>query len=191
MTGKPHNKPRVPPGQTQTGKFPVLDLGIRPLFDPVRWRFTVNGLAARPMELDWTAFQALPRVRAQADFHCVTGWSRLDVDWGGVAMAELARLAQPLPEARFVVAWCADGYTTNLPLAEALAANVLLADTLDGQPLPLEHGGPVRLVVPDLYAWKSAKFLTGLTFLAQDQPGYWEQRGYHNHGDPWTEERYG
>lgn len=182
---------RVPPGQKLTEKFPVLDLGVRPPFDERRWRFTVDGEVEAPLQLDWSGFVGLAPKRSQSsDFHCVTTWSRLDLTWAGVAMADLLETVRPTEAARFVVAHGADGYSTNLTLEDAAAADVLLGYELDGQPLSLEHGGPMRLLVPQLYAWKSAKFLRRLEFLSEDAPGYWEQRGYHDRGDPWQEQRY-
>jgi len=182
---------RVPPGQKLTEKFPVLDLGVKPKFHEAHWRFTVEGEIAHPIDLGWEAFTGLhERTQQTSDFHCVTTWSKLDVAWGGIRFAELAQIVQPTPAARFVIMHCGDGYTTNLALDDLLAEDVLLAYELDGAPLPLEHGGPVRMVVPKLYAWKSAKFLRRLVFQAEDEPGYWEERGYHHRGDPWQEERY-
>jgi DMSO/TMAO reductase YedYZ molybdopterin-dependent catalytic subunit len=133
----------------------------------------------------------LPREKQTSDFHCVTTWSKYDVDWDGVRFVDLAAIVRPTVEANFVIAHGCDDYTTNLPLADCLDEDVILADRLYGQPLPIEHGGPMRLIVPALYAWKSAKFLQKLVFVAEDQPGFWEKRGYHDRGDPWQEERYG
>lgn len=182
---------RVPPGQKLTEKFPVLDLGVRPAFDARRWRFAVDGEVEVPVLADWQSFVELaPKRQQTCDFHCVTTWSRLDLAWSGMAMSDLLELVRPTEAARFVVAHGADGYTTNLSIEDASAADVLLAYELDEQPLALEHGGPMRLLVPQRYAWKSAKFLRRLEFLAQDEPGYWEQRGYHDRGDPWQQERY-
>jgi DMSO/TMAO reductase YedYZ molybdopterin-dependent catalytic subunit len=178
---------RVPPGQTRTKKWPVLQAGRVPQVSTADWSLTIDGLVGRPLTLTWEDFQSLPRVRVLADFHCVTRWSRLGNLWEGVAAAEIARRVGVRPEARFVVAGgYDDDWTTNLPLAEFLAADALLADRHDGRPLTADHGGPVRLIVPRLYAWKSAKWLRGLTFLAEDAPGFWERLGYHDHGDPWT-----
>jgi DMSO/TMAO reductase YedYZ molybdopterin-dependent catalytic subunit len=181
---------RLPPGQHLTSGFPVLDLGARPEIDRSAWKLRVTGLVDQPRFFSWEAFRALPRVNQLADFHCVTSWSRFDVRWGGVPFRALAQAVGIRPEARFVIAYSSDGYTTNLPLADCLREEVLLADELDGAPLPIEHGGPVRLVVPRLYGWKSAKFLRGFRLAAADEPGFWEARGYHNYGDPWREQRY-
>ncbi len=182
---------RVPPGQKLTEKFPVLDLGVKPKFHEAHWRFVVEGAVAQPIDVGWDDFrQLVPKVDQISDFHCVTTWSKQDVKWGGLRFADLAKLVQPQESARFVIMHCGDGYTTNLPIEDLLADDVLLATALDGGPLPIDHGGPVRMVVPHLYAWKSAKFLRRLVFQQTDEPGYWEQRGYHHRGDPWQEERY-
>jgi DMSO/TMAO reductase YedYZ molybdopterin-dependent catalytic subunit len=182
---------RIPPGQSRTRKWPVLHYGRVPEIPLERWRLEVTGLVEHPLSFSWEQFQALPRVKVYSDFHCVTRWSRLDNIWEGVSVQELLRRAVPKPEAAFVVAWgYDDGWTTNLPLADFAAADALVADRHDGEPLSADHGGPVRLIVPQLYAWKSAKWLRRIELTAQDRPGYWEQGGYHLHGDPWTEERF-
>jgi DMSO/TMAO reductase YedYZ molybdopterin-dependent catalytic subunit len=181
---------RLPPGQHLTRGFPVLDLGVRPPIDLQKWRLELTGEVKTPFSLSWAEFRALPRASQVSDFHCVTTWSKFDVSWGGVPFRAIAEQVGVKPEARFVIAQGAEGYTTNIPLEDCLREDVLLADELDGQPLPLEHGGPVRLIVPHLYAWKSAKFLSGLRFSAVDEPGFWETRGYHNYADPWREQRY-
>jgi DMSO/TMAO reductase YedYZ molybdopterin-dependent catalytic subunit len=181
---------RLPPGQHLTRGFPVLDLGVRPPIDLERWRLNVTGEVETPLALSWPEFRALPRVRQVSDFHCVTTWSKYDVRWDGVSFRAIAEHAGIRPEARFVIAQGGEGYTTNIPLEDCLREDVILADELEGQPLSLEHGGPVRLLIPHLYAWKSAKFLVGLRFSATDEPGFWETRGYHNYGDPWREQRY-
>ena len=183
---------RLPPGQHLTSGFPVLDLGVRPRFHPKRWRFAVEGAVERPLDVDWEEFIGLAaKSLRRSDFHCVTTWSKFDVDWAGIALVQLLALVQPAESARYVIVHCADGYTTNLPLADCLDEDVLLAYELFGEPLPREHGGPMRLVVPKLYAWKSAKFVSKLVLSEKDEPGFWEQRGYHNRGDPWREERHG
>jgi DMSO/TMAO reductase YedYZ molybdopterin-dependent catalytic subunit len=181
---------RLPPGQHSVTRFPVLDLGIHPGFDPATWRLSVAGEVERPLALTWAEFCALPQAQQVADFHCVTTWSQYDLRWGGVKFRTLLELVGPRPTARFLIQECADGYTTNLPLAELQGDDILLAWQLNGQPLPIEHGGPMRLLVPHLYGWKSAKFLTGLRFQVRDTPGFWEERGYHDVGDPWKEERF-
>lgn len=184
---------RVPRGQKLTEKFPVLDLGVRPAFHEKRWRFTVDGEVEEPLQVDWQGFVDLaPKWQQTSDFHCVTKWSRLDLVWSGISFSQIIAIVRPTDAAGFVVAHGADGYSTNLGLEDVMADDVLLAFELGGKPLPLEHGGPMRLLVPKRYAWKSAKFLRRIEFLAEDTPGYWEQRGYHNRGDPdWQEERYG
>jgi DMSO/TMAO reductase YedYZ molybdopterin-dependent catalytic subunit len=191
---KPRTDPsrnRLPPGQHLTKGFPVLDLGIRPRFDPVTWRFRVEGEVEQPLNLTWAEFTTLPKAEQVSDFHCVTTWSKHDVRWGGVKFHAIVARARPKPLAQHLILECADGYTANLPLAELQGDEILLAYELDGGPLPLEHGGPLRMIVPHLYAWKSAKFLNTLRFQAHDTKGYWEVRGYHNHADPWKEERFG
>src|SRR5262245_2113205 len=183
---------RIPPGQSRTRKWPVLHYGYVPTVPLDRWRFELFGLVERPLSFTWNEFRGLPRVKVYADFHCVTRWSRLDNVWEGVSVRELLGRAGVKPEAKFVIAHGYDsGWTTNLPLADFLSEDSLLADTHDGQPLSADHGGPCRLIVPQLYAWKSAKWLKSIELTAEDRPGYWEQGGYHNHGDPWTEERFG
>jgi len=183
---------RIPPGQTRTRKWPVLHYGHVPTISLDRWKLHVFGLVENPLVFTWNEFQALPRVKVYGDFHCVTRWSRLDNVWEGVAVREILNRAGVKPEAKFVVPHGYDsGWTTNLPLADFLAEDALLADRHDGEPLSPDHGGPCRLIVPQLYAWKSAKWLHAIELVAEDRPGYWEQGGYHNHGDPWTEERFG
>ena len=181
---------RLPPGQHLSPGFPVLDLGIHPAFDRATWRLRVDGEVAEPLELTWEEFTALPKTTQVSDFHCVTTWSTYNVRWSGVRFRTLVEMAQPRPRAAYLIQTCNDGYTTNLPLSELGGEDVLLAYELDGKPLPVEHGGPMRLLVPHLYAWKSAKFLARLTFQEHDQPGYWEERGYHKRADPWREERF-
>ena len=182
---------RLPPGQHVTSGFPVLDLGVRPKFYEPRWRFEVKGAVENELSLTWEQFRQLPRVEQVSDFHCVTTWSKFDVHWSGVKFVDVAALALPSDKARFVIAEGSDYYTTNLPLEDCLRDDVLLADELFGEPLSRDHGGPMRLIVPHLYAWKSAKFLRRLQFGEVDQSGYWEERGYHRRGDPWKEERHG
>jgi DMSO/TMAO reductase YedYZ molybdopterin-dependent catalytic subunit len=186
----PHHK-RLPPGQHLTTQFPVLDLGIRPNFDPAVWRLRIGGQVENPVALTWADFTALPKAEQVSDFHCVTTWSKYDVTWSGVKFRTLVDLVRPKPGVTHLIQECADGYTTNLPLNELRGDDVMLAYELEGRPLPLEHGGPMRFIVPHLYAWKSSKFLIALRFLDHDEKGYWETRGYHNHADPWKEERYG
>lgn len=178
---------RLPPGQSRTKKWPVLDAYGTPAIDLNAWRFKVAGLVAAPLTFTLDEFQALPTVRVYADFHCVTRWSRLDNIWTGVSAKEIADRAGVSPDAKFVKASAYDnGWTTNLPIEYFLAPDSLLAFLHDGKPIPPEHGGPVRLIVPQLYAWKSAKWVNGLRFLAEDEPGFWEQGGYHMRGNPWN-----
>lgn len=187
-----HRAQRIPPGQSRTRKWPVLHYGSVAHVPLDRWKLEINGLVEQPLSFTWEEYKALPRVKVFADFHCVTRWSRLGNLWEGVSIHEILKRARVKPQAKYVVAKGYDeGWTTNLPLADLLAPDVLLADTHDGEQINADHGGPVRLMVPLLYAWKSAKWLRAITFTEHDQPGYWEQAGYHNHGDPWTEERYG
>lgn len=158
---------------------------------PGAFRLRVHGLVERELQLDFAGLLALPQVTLALDVHCVTGWSVLGAEWTGVRLADLAARAGVKPEARHVVFEAAKGYTTNVRLAEALRPDALVAHRLGGAPLGRANGAPVRGVVPGLYFWKSAKWLTGVRFVARDEPGYWETRGYHNHADPWREERYG
>lgn len=181
---------RLPPGQRLVTSWPVLDLGAQPKIDLQRWRLVVDGLVENPVTLDWDGFNRLPQSELTSDIHCVTAWSRYDNRWRGVRVADLLEHVRPKPEAKFVLLQSFDTYTTNLPLAEFAAADALLATHWEGESLTVEHGGPVRVVVPKLYFWKSAKWVKRIQFAAQDQPGFWEVRGYHNHGDPWMEERY-
>jgi DMSO/TMAO reductase YedYZ molybdopterin-dependent catalytic subunit len=182
---------RLPPGQTRTKKWPVLDAFGAPHIDAARWSLRIFGLVEHELTFSLQEFQVLPRVRVFADFHCVTRWSRLGNVWEGVSARELLGRARVKPEAKFVVCHAYDnGWTTNLPLEHFLAEDALLADTHDGRPLSSEHGGPVRGMVPQLYAWKSAKWICGIELVAEDRPGFWEQNGYHLRGDPWNEERY-
>ncbi len=180
---------RVPPGQYLTKGFPIMTYGQTPHIDPSKWQLRVWGLVAEKT-LSWADLMALPQHEFTADFHCVTRWSKLDVSWKGVKVSDLMTLLAVDPAAKYVLQHCYGGYTTNLPLADFLNPDNFFAHTLFDEPLPLEHGGPLRLVVPHLYAWKSAKWLNGLEFLAEDERGFWERNGYHDRGEPWTEERY-
>lgn len=181
---------RLPPGQKLTTGFPVLDLGVQPEIPLSEWKLTLDGLVGHLTVLDWTQFNALPQVTDVSDFHCVTTWSKYDCEWGGVAFTTLFELVQPQPEAKFVYFTGYDGYSTNVPLALCLDDDVLVATKFGGEPVTREHGGPARIIIPKLYAWKGAKFVKSLTFLAEDRLGFWEVRGYHTVGDPWKEERY-
>jgi len=181
---------RLPPGQKLTPGFPVLDLGVQPEISFSDWRLKLDGAVERPVQLSWAEFTALPQVADVSDFHCVTTWSKYDCRWNGVAFTTLYELVQPKPEARFVYFTSYDGYSTNVALEKCLDDDVLVATSFDGAPLPREHGGPARVIIPKLYAWKGAKFVHGITFLAADKLGFWEVRGYSNTADPWTEDRY-
>jgi DMSO/TMAO reductase YedYZ molybdopterin-dependent catalytic subunit len=183
-------KDRIPPGQYTTSKWPVLTYGETPRIEPETWSIHLFGKVAEETTLTWTQFQALPRVRITADFHCVTRFSTEDNAWEGVATRELMRRVRIDPEASHVMVHCYGGYTTNLPLEDFLSERSLLADRHDGRPLPRDQGGPVRLVVPHLYAWKSAKWVNGIELLDGDKRGFWERNGYHTYGDPWREERF-
>lgn len=182
---------RLPPGQTLVRDWPVLDLGVQPDVSKDKFRLRLEGLVENRLALDWDAFMALPQSEMVVDIHCVTQWSRYDNRFAGVKTAELLALARPKPEARFVAMTSYDGYTTNLTLEDFAAPEVMLAHAWEGKPLERQHGGPVRLVLPRLYFWKSPKWITRIELLAEDRPGFWEVRGYHNRGDPWMEERYG
>jgi DMSO/TMAO reductase YedYZ molybdopterin-dependent catalytic subunit len=188
-----HRSQRLPPGQSRTKKWPVLDAGGPPRIDLETWKLRIFGLVQQPVEWGRREFLELPRVRVFADFHCVTAWSRLSNVWEGVSTREiLQRAGGASPEAAFALAHGYDhGFTTNVPLADFLAQDALIAIHHDGEPLSLDHGGPARLIVPRLYAWKSAKWLQSIELLERDEPGFWESNGYHMRGDPWTEERYG
>jgi DMSO/TMAO reductase YedYZ molybdopterin-dependent catalytic subunit len=181
---------RLPPGQKLTTNFPVLDLGVKPEVPLHEWSLTIDGLVEKPAKLSWADFNALPQVTDTSDFHCVTSWSKYDCTWGGVAFTTLFELVQPKPEAKFVYFTGYDGYSTNVPIEHCLDDDVLVATQFAGEPVSLEHGGPARFIIPKLYAWKGAKFVKGITFLAEDRLGFWEVRGYHNIGDPFKEERY-
>ena len=181
---------RLPPGQSATLKWPVLHYGSVPRFDPARWEFKVSGLVEKPLNLSWEAFNEFPRIQVTSDFHCVTRWSRFDNRWEGVSFREIMRLAQPIPTAKYVLVHAEQGFTANVPLADLDRPEVLFASHHDGQPLTPDHGYPLRLIVPHLYAWKSVKWVRGLEFLETDAPGFWEQNGYHMYGDPWKEQRF-
>ena len=185
-----HGMPQLPPGQKRTTKWPVLDLGRQPKIDIKEWGLVIDGACEAPQKLDWEAFQALPQVQDESDFHCVTGWSKLDMKWLGVRFADLVELAQVSERATHVICHGYDGYTTNLPLEEALKSDVLLAYSADGQPLSKEHGGPVRMITPQLYAWKGTKWICRIQFLEGDKLGFREQNGYSNTAHPWQEDRY-
>jgi DMSO/TMAO reductase YedYZ molybdopterin-dependent catalytic subunit len=182
---------RLPSGQSLTLKWPVLHVGSVPRFDPATWDFRVTGLIEKPLRLTWDEFTRLPMKAVTADMHCVTRWSRFDVRWEGVPFTEIAKLVQPKPEAKYVMVHAEEGFTSNVPLDDLMRPTTLFALRHNGETLPADHGYPVRLVVPQLYAWKSVKWVRGLEFMAQDAPGFWEENGYHMRGDPFREERFG
>jgi DMSO/TMAO reductase YedYZ molybdopterin-dependent catalytic subunit len=181
---------RLPPGQSATLKWPVLHEGAVPRFDPRTWDFRIAGLVERPLRLTWDDFTRLPIEEITADMHCVTRWSRFDVRWEGVRFQEVMKLAGARPEAKYVMVVAEQGYTSNVPLEDLMRPATLFARKHNGELLPAEHGYPVRLVVPHLYAWKSVKWVRGLEFMAQDAPGFWEENGYNMYGDPFKEQRF-
>ncbi|MEP9351743.1 sulfite oxidase-like oxidoreductase [Xanthobacter sp. KR7-225] len=181
---------RLPPGQHLVKDWPVLDLGIQPMITPTRFRLDVSGAVENPVSLDWDAFLALPQTSFVNDIHCVTTWSRYDNAWQGVSTHDLMDLVMPAPHAAAVMLHSFDGYSTNLLLEDFASPDAFLAHSWQGAPLTREHGGPMRLVVPHLYFWKSAKWLKSIDFIAADKAGFWEERGYHMRGDPWAEQRY-
>jgi DMSO/TMAO reductase YedYZ molybdopterin-dependent catalytic subunit len=182
---------RLPPGQHLVKNWPVLDLGHQPRLERWDWTLAVDGLVENKLAWTYQDFLAQPQTADTSDIHCVTAWSRFDNRWEGVRASHLLALAKPLPKARHVLLHCYDGYTTNLRLEHFAGADVLLAHKWEGEPISREHGGPVRLVVPKFYFWKSAKWVKRIEFISGDQPGFWERNGYHNEGDPWKEQRYG
>ncbi len=182
---------RLPPGQRLTEGWPVLHYGGIPRIDLAQWEFGIAGLVEQEVTLSWDQFMALPQVKLRTDIHCVTAWSRFDNDWEGVRFRDVMALANVSPEAKHVMFHSYGGYTTNVPLEELLGDDVLLVHQHDGAPLSEEHGAPLRGMIPQLYFWKSAKWIGGIEFVADDRPGFWEMYGYHMHGDPWREERYG
>jgi DMSO/TMAO reductase YedYZ molybdopterin-dependent catalytic subunit len=185
-----HGMPKLPVGQTPTKGWPVLDLGRVPNVALSKWELIVDGAVEQPVRLSWKDFEALPQVKDVSDFHCVTTWSKFEVPWEGVQLATVIALARPTAQATHVMTYAYDGYTTNLPLEEALKDDVLLVHTAEGKPLPVEHGGPVRIITPQLYAWKGAKWVRRIEVLTQDRLGYWELRGYSNSAHPWRNDRY-
>ncbi|MEQ1757044.1 MAG: sulfite oxidase-like oxidoreductase [Vicinamibacterales bacterium] len=192
-----HGMPKLPVGQHEVRNWPVLDLGAQPEIPLRDWRLEVSGLVENPLSLTWDDFMALPQADEVSDFHCVTTWSRFDNRWRGVRFKTLAELAVPKDEARFVLCTGYDlwpgstiPYTTNLELARAMEDDVLLVHTWEGKPLPLEHGGPCRMITPRLYAWKGTKWIRRIELLSENQLGFWEERGYSNTAEPWYEDRY-
>ena len=188
--GKPGSK-RLPPGQSEVVRWPVLTYGPTPHIDIAEWTLTIDGEVNKPIAIDWLAFNTLPKTTLTTDIHCVTRWSRLGMEWEGVTIDELIKQAGGMTEkARFLIATSYGDYTTNLPLADVMDERAMVATHAHGEPLTDEHGGPARLFVPHLYFWKSAKWVRKLTLTAEDHPGFWEVNGYHNYGDPWREQRY-
>ena len=181
---------RLPPGQAATLKWPVLQYGSVPKFDVARWDFRITGRVEQPVRLTWEEFNRLPKSTVTSDFHCVTRWSRFDNHWQGVLFRDVLKLVKLKPGAAYVLVHAEQGYTANVPLADLDRDNVLFATHHDGQPLEPDHGYPLRLIVPHLYAWKSVKWVRGLEFLDHDAPGFWEQNGYHMYGDPFKEQRF-
>ena len=182
---------RLPPRQSRTKKWPILDASGPPKIDMGNWRLEARGLVERPRSWTWKEFHELPRIQVFADFHCVTRWSRLGNLWEGVRTSAIVNEIKVLPAARYVLVHGYDGgWSTNMPLDAFLSEDALFADRHDGEPLSLEHGGPLRLIIPRLYAWKSAKWIRAVEFVSRDEAGFWEQAGYHMKGDPWLEQRY-
>ena len=191
FTGRRRDAPdpsRVPPGQYVTRDFPVLSAGPTPHVDLNEWTFTIDGEVDEAVSWSWQQLLDLPAEEITRDIHCVTKWSKLDTHWTGVSVDSL--LGAVSSEAEYLTAWSDGGYTTNLSIADVTGGRAWVAYRFDGDALEPEHGGPVRLLVPHLYFWKSAKWLRGLRLTADDEPGFWEGYGYHNHGDPWLEQRY-
>ena len=191
-TGRPnrHGMPVVPIGQVITKKWPVLDLGEQPVIPLNEWQLTVDGEVENPVTFNWDEFMALPQTEDTSDFHCVTTWSKLDISWKGVSFIDLAAMVQPKETATHILCYGYDGYTTNISLEEALKPDVLLVHTVEGQPLPEEHGGPARMITPQLYAWKGSKWIKRIKFLEKNILGFWEERGYSNTAYPWRNDRY-
>jgi DMSO/TMAO reductase YedYZ molybdopterin-dependent catalytic subunit len=195
--GNRHGMPAVPVGQHLVKNWPVLDLGEQPEVPLEKWKLEIGGLVENPVTLDWAQFMALPQADDVSDFHCVTTWSRLDNHWKGVRFRTIAELVVPKDDARHILCTGYDflpgsfiPYTVNVPLARAIEDDVLLVHTWEGKPLPREHGGPVRMITPKLYAWKGAKWIRKIQFLAEDEKGFWEERGYSNTAEPWFNDRY-
>lgn len=189
-TNRPDGRPKLPPGQYLLKKIRAMG-GTEGDPSPGAWKLSIGGEVDAPFTIDFAELLKMTQVEQTCDVHCVTKWTVLDAKWTGVKLADLAARAKVRPNARHVVFEASAGYTSNVPIRDALAPNVLIAHKYEGVPLARPHGAPVRALIPDLYFWKSAKWLTGIKFVASDRPGYWETRGYHNHADPWKEERYG
>ena len=181
----------LPPGQYDTGRnWPVLTAEATPRLDTATWTFAIEGLVERPTTWTWDELQALPHSTYEGAIHCVTTWSKFGMTFVGVSVDTLLDAAGPLADAAFLLAFSHTGYTTNLPLADVTGGKAWVTWEADGEPLPVDHGGPARLLVPHLYFWKSAKWVAGLRLLDRDEPGFWERNGYHDRGDPWLEQRY-
>ncbi|HEY4194118.1 MAG TPA: molybdopterin-dependent oxidoreductase [Mucilaginibacter sp.] len=185
-----HGMPEVPIGQTVTDKWPVLDLGNQPKIKLENWHLEITGAVEHPLKLSWKEFMTLPQTKDTSDFHCVTTWSKLNMRWKGVRLIDLAALAQPSTEVTNVLCYGYDNYTTNLSIEEALKPDVLLVHTFEGRPLAIEHGGPVRMITPQLYAWKGSKWIKRIEFLTEKKRGFWEDRGYSDTAYPWRNDRY-
>jgi len=189
--GKRDQKKPLPPGQSEVIRWPVLTYGPTPYIRTEDWQLAIDGEVNKPLTLDWKVFNKLPKTTLLTDIHCVTRWSRLGMEWEGVSLDDLVAAAGGLTDnARFLIAISHGDYTTNLPVMDIMNDQALVATHAHGEPLTAEHGGPARLFVPHLYFWKSAKWVSRLTFTAEDHPGFWEMNGYHNYGDPWREQRY-
>jgi DMSO/TMAO reductase YedYZ molybdopterin-dependent catalytic subunit len=185
-----HGMPVVPVGQVLTTKWPVLDLGLQPDILLSDWKLEIDGAVEHPVSLSWEEFMALPQSRDVSDFHCVTTWSKLNMNWTGVRLLDLAALVQPKETATHIMCYGYDHYSTNVALEEALKPDVLLVHTFEGKPLPREHGGPVRMITPQLYAWKGSKWINRIEFMTKNKLGFWEEKGYSNTAYPWRNDRY-
>ncbi len=185
-----HGMPEVPVGQTLTTKWPVLDLGYHPQIPMDMWRLTIDGEVENPIVLKWDDVMDLPQTEDTSDFHCVTTWSKLNMTWKGVSLLDIAALVQPKATATHIMCYGYDTYTTNVAIEEALKPDVLLAHTVEGEPLALEHGGPLRMITPQLYAWKGSKWIKRIEFMSANKLGFWEERGYSNTAYPWRNDRY-
>ncbi len=183
--------PKTPPGQVATEKFPIYTFNETPIIEPKDWKLRVWGEVEEERLFTWNEFMQLPQTTIRADFHCVTRWSRFDDDWTGVLFKDFVNAIKLKPTAKFIMQHTYDDYTTNLPIEVMLDEEVMFAHTFNGEPLPREHGGPMRIFTPKRYAWKGAKWINGIEFMAYDKPGLWEQNGYNTPADPWKEERFG
>lgn len=182
--------PKLPPEQRQVKNWPVLDLGVHPQIELKDWKLRITGLVKKPADIDFNTLQTLSVIEDVSDFHCVTGWSQYDLKWKGVRFSDLAKHVGVRPEAKYIFVTASDGYSTNLSLEEALKYDVLIAFEVDGKSLPKEHGGPIRMITPQLWAWKGAKWISGIEFLKENRRGFWEEKGYSNSAIPWLNDRY-